>query len=95
MVTPSELRLNEADTQKMVNPNFEPTSKEDTVLEVLKEEQRANPYLIREETDLGKGDVNTALTRLTSAGWVHKVTRGLYEFVDDPREGGEKRDGDE
>lgn len=95
MVTPSELRLNEEDTQEMVNPKFEPTAKEDNVLEVLKEEQRANPYLIREETELGKGDVNTALTRLTSAGWVRKVTRGLYEFVDDPREGGEERDGDE
>lgn len=70
----------------MVNPRFEPTEKEDRVLSVLQEENRANPYLLRQETGLGKGDVNTALTRLTSAGWVRKVTRGLYEFVEDPRD---------
>lgn len=69
----------------MVNPEFEPTDEEEAVLDVMREEWRANPYLIRERADLGKGTVNTALTRLTSAGWVRKVTRGLYEFVDDPR----------
>jgi hypothetical protein len=70
----------------MVNPDFEPTDAEETILDVLKTEYRANPYLIRERTDLGKGEVNTAMVRLTSAGWVSKVTRGLYEFVEDPRE---------
>lgn len=70
----------------MVNSDFEPTDKEEEVLRVLSSENRANPYLIRDKTDIGKGDVNTALTRLTSAGWVRKVTRGLYEFVDDPRD---------
>jgi len=70
----------------MVNENYEPTDAEDDVLEVLRDEWRANPYLIRERTDFGKGTVNTALSNLTSAGWVDKVTRGLYEFVDDPRE---------
>lgn len=70
----------------MVNERFEPNDREEAVLSVLKVEHRANPYLVREQTDLGKGDINTALTRLTSAGWVRKVTRGLYEFVDDPRD---------
>lgn len=69
----------------MVNEDFEPREEEDAVLSVLAEENRANPYLLREKTGLDKGTTNTALTRLTSAGWVRKVTRGLYEFVEDPR----------
>ena len=43
---------------------------------------RANPYLIREETGLDKGDVNTVLVRLSRAGYVEQVTRGLYEITD-------------
>lgn len=74
----------------MVNENYEPTDTEEEVLDVLREEWRANPMLIREETSLGKGTINTALSNLTSAGWVLKVTRGLYEFVEDPRETEEK-----
>lgn len=72
----------------MVNESFEPDTRDEAVLEVLAEEGRANPYLIRERTDLSKGDINTSLVRLTSAGWVEKVTRGLYEFVEDPRKDG-------
>jgi len=40
-----------------------------------------NPYYIREETNFGKGDVNTALNRLAQAGYVTKITRGLYEVT--------------
>lgn len=69
----------------MVNRDYSPSGTEEDVLDVLREEWRANPYLIREQTEHGKGAINTALTRLTSAGWVRKVTRGLYEFVEDPR----------
>jgi hypothetical protein len=69
----------------MVNESFEPTDDEEEVLEVLRDEWRVNPMLIRDRTGIDKGTVNTALTRLTSAGWVRKVTRGLYEYVDDPR----------
>lgn len=71
----------------MVNENYSPSDTEEDVLDVLRDERRANPYLIREQTGHGKGAVNTALTQLTSAGWVEKVTRGLYEFVEDPRNG--------
>jgi len=42
---------------------------------------RANPYLIREETGLNKGDVNTVLNRLARLGYVEQVTRGLYEIT--------------
>ena len=71
----------------MVNAAYEPTDREDDVLEIVREERRVNPLLVREETGYGKGDVNTALSNLRAAGWVRRVTRGLYEFVDDPRTG--------
>jgi hypothetical protein len=80
-----ELSADGEDESDMVNRDFEPTTEEEAVLQVLKDEERANPFLIRNETGLGKGAVNTALTRLTSAGWVSKVTRGLYEYESDPR----------
>ena len=51
------------------------------VLEVLYD-GRANPYLIREETALDKGDTNTVLNRLARAGYVKQVTRGLYEITE-------------
>lgn len=72
------------DTQ-MVNEHYDPGDDEQTVLGVLEEQHRANPYLIREETGLSKQRVNAALDHLTTAGWAKKVTRGLYEFVADPR----------
>ncbi len=52
-----------------------------SVLSILSE-GRANPYLIRERTDLDKGEVNTVLVRLGRAGYVRQVTRGLYEITD-------------
>lgn len=55
------------------------------VLEVLAN-GRANPYLIREETGLSKGDANTVLVRLSRAGLIRQVTRGLYEITDDGRQ---------
>jgi DNA-binding PadR family transcriptional regulator len=51
------------------------------VLSVLAE-GRANPYLIREETGLDKGDVNTVLNRLGRGGYLRQVTRGLYELTE-------------
>jgi hypothetical protein len=82
-----ELSENAVENGDMVNTDFEPRAKEEAVLEVFKtDRETVNPMYLREQTDLGKGDINTALTRLTSAGWVRKVTRGLYEFVEDPRD---------
>lgn len=69
----------------MVNPDYEPSEADEAVLRVLKDEGRANPYLIREKTELSRQQINQVLNRLTAAGWVEKVTRGLYEFVEDPR----------
>lgn len=70
----------------MVNESHEPTDDEDAVIRLLADEGRANPYLIREETGLSKQNVNEALKQLQAAGWVEKRTRGLYDFVEDPRE---------
>lgn len=67
-----------------MNREYDPTDHDEQVLTVL-EEGRANPLYIREETDLPKQRINDSLQRLTSAGWVRKVTRGLYELVEDPR----------
>lgn len=44
---------------------------------------RANPYLIREQTGLDKGETNTVLNRLARGGYVEQVTRGLYEITAD------------
>ena len=60
---------------------YEPDENEQAVLEVLREEGRANPYLIRERIDLRKEYVSKALTGLVKAGVVEKVTRGLYDHV--------------
>lgn len=67
-----------------VNEEYQPTENDEKVLEVLKE-GRSNPLYIREESGLGKQRVNESLERLRSAGWARKVTRGLYELVEDPR----------
>ena len=68
-----------------VNEEYQPTENDEKVLQVLKE-GRANPLYIREESGLAKQRVNESLERLRSAGWVRKVTRGLYELEGDPRE---------
>jgi hypothetical protein len=70
----------------MVNETYDPTDSDAAVIDVLATEGRANPYLIREQTDLDRQTINAALSRLQAAGWVRKVTRGLYEFVEDPRQ---------
>lgn len=80
--------------QQMVNENYDPSEKDERVLDALKDGReegrpwgRANPRWIIDQTDLDKGNVEFCLRNLTSAGWVQRVARGLYELVDDPREG--------
>lgn len=79
--------------QRMVNEEYEPTENDELVLEALKEGRnedepwgRANPTWLIEKTELEKGTVEFSLRSLTSAGWIRRSVRGLYEFVDDPRE---------
>jgi len=69
----------------MVNESYDPDDREEDVLNVLKEEGRVNPYLVRQRTEYGKGEINTSLKSLSDAGWIRRVCRGLYEFVEDPR----------
>ena len=61
--------------------DYDPDAEERQVLDVLREHGRANPMLIREETDLRKEYVSRALNGLQKANVVRKVTRGLYDHV--------------
>ena len=86
---------------EMVNESYEPSEGEERVLEVLKDGcgsgdpwGRVTPLYVREQTGIEKGNVEYYLRQLDTAGWINRVSsRGLYEFVEDPREGGD--DGDE
>jgi DNA-binding IclR family transcriptional regulator len=76
----------------MVNKTYKPTENEESILRVLKQGcsekepwGRANPLYLREQTGLNKQQVNYALNQLTAAGWIEKLTEGLYEFSTDPR----------
>ena len=77
----------------MVNKDFRPTDAAESVLDVFKQNResdrpwgRANPRYVIDETGLDKQNVEYQLRRLQDAGWIKKVARGLYEFVEDPRE---------
>lgn len=69
-----------------MNDDFEPGEFDDEILSHFKDEDRLTPLRIVELTDESRQRVNNSLDRLTAAGWIRKVTRGLYEYVNDPRE---------
>lgn len=69
----------------MVNEEYAPSDNEGQILELLKD-GRVTPKLIKDETGLNDQQVNYALNQLIAAGWIRKVTTGLYELVEDPRE---------
>lgn len=80
-------------SQLVVNESYEPTVKDEQVLSALKEGRnsgdpwgRANPRWLIDQTELEKSNVEFSLRSLSNAGWIKRVSRGLYEFVDDPRE---------
>lgn len=77
----------------MVNESFEPNDRQEAILDVLKDGRDegepwgyANPKRLEEALDVRRQYVNRALQSLVDAGWVENVNRGLYRFVDDPRE---------
>lgn len=77
----------------MVNENYEPSPKDEEVLDAMKAGRdegkpwgRANPRYLIDETTLDKGNVEFSLRSLTDAGWVVRVARGLYELNEDPRD---------
>lgn len=80
--------------QRMVNEDYEPNEREETVLQIFKEGRdtdepwgRVNPLYLREHSELDKGQVEYALRNLKHAGWITQLNQGgLYELVSDPRE---------
>ena len=77
----------------MVNESYSPTDNDERVLEALKEGRdqrkpwgRANRVWVSEQTGLDKGTAEYSLRNLLNAGWIRRPSRGLYEFVEDPRE---------
>lgn len=75
------------DIQRMVNEDYEPNDNEEYILDVL-QEGRATPKYLKERTGLNDQQINYGLNQLMAAGWVEKVTTGLYELVVDPRDVG-------
>lgn len=79
--------------ERMVNENYNPTDNDELVLDAFKGGRdtndpwgRANRVWISEQTGLEKGNAEFSLRSLRNAGWIRRVARGLYEFVEDPRE---------
>lgn len=77
----------------MVNEEYEPTENDELILNALKKGRekgnpwgRANPTWLIQETGLEKGNVEFSLRSLMNAGWIKRTARGLYEFIEDPRE---------
>ena len=48
---------------------------------------RCSPTYIAQEQDYSRQNVTNRLGRLVENGYVQKLAPGLYELVDDPREG--------
>lgn len=78
----------------VVNRNYDPSDLEEEILGVLKEGRDegepwgyANPKRLVENTGERRQYISRGLDSLVSAGWVEKPYRGLYRFVEDPREG--------
>jgi predicted transcriptional regulator len=81
----------------MVNKEFEPNDRQDAILRILKEGRLegdpwgyGNPKRFQKRLDMRRQNINRELRDLVAAGWIEKVNRGLYRFVDDPRENEEE-----
>ena len=70
-----------------VNEDFEPSDRQDEILDLLCE-GRVTPKLVTDRIDTRREYATRDLQDLVKAGWVHQVTRGLYELVEYPRNGG-------
>lgn len=89
-----------AASRDVVNEDHTPSTHEERVLDVLTDGRGGRepwgyttPSRVAERFDVPRQRVNEAIDRLEAAGWVEQVTedgssiRGLYRFVEDPREG--------
>lgn len=80
----------------MVNESFEPTPRQERVLEHLKEgRDKGQPWgytsasIAGEALGVPRQYTSSALSNLHAAGWVEKVEpegTGVYRFVEDPRQ---------
>lgn len=59
------------------------------ILDML-QQGRCTAAYIAEEYDYTRQNVRNRLNRLVEHGYVHRVHKGLYEIVEDPREDGER-----
>lgn len=78
---------------QMVNENYDPSENDEKILAALKQGRdsgdpwgRANPRWLIDETALDKGNVEFSLRSLRDAGWIQRISRGLYELNEDPRD---------
>jgi len=84
----------------MINEGYDPSKYEERVLQVLKEGRETDdhpwgyttPSRVAERFNLPRQRINEAINQLEAAGWVEQVEendspiRGLYVFVEDPRD---------
>lgn len=82
-----------------INTSYEPTQADEVILQILKDQWRVSPRLIREilakraeeegldPDNIRKQYINTSLHDLETAGWIENIVRGLYDFRHDPRDG--------
>ena len=82
-------------TGTVPNRDYDPSDLEVDILAVLKEGRDegepwgfANPKRFVERTGSRRQYIQRALDNLIAAGWIEKVNRGLYRFVEDPRDDG-------
>jgi hypothetical protein len=77
----------------MVNSDYDPAEAEEAILQLMQQGREegkpwgyTTPGQVRSELGIDEGNESFHLRQLTSAGWIRRVGRGFYEFVEDPRE---------
>lgn len=64
----------------VANEQFDPSENQATVLGVFEDVYQTSPGQIRERTGIKKQRINDILNDLANAGWVTKVSHGLYRL---------------
>lgn len=78
---------------RMVNENYAPDDMEEQALAVLKDGREqgepwgyTTPSVAAEIIETRRQYTSRALQNLVKAGWVEQVSRGVYRYVEDPRD---------
>lgn len=67
-------------SKSSVNETYEPNEDQQKILDLMVE-GRVNPRYLRENLeDMSKQNIEYHLQQLRSAGWIKRLTRGLYEL---------------